>query len=243
MRVAALYDIHGNIDALEAVLEEIDEPDAIVVGGDIAWGPFPRLTVERLATIEIPVLTLQGNADREVAAGQTSAGGWVDEVNTWCASQLTEEQRASLGNLPATVTLVGEIGEVLFCHATPRSDEELITSQTPDAALIEVLGGVKTPIVVCGHTHTQFDRNVSRWRVINAGSVGLPNEDLPGAYWLDLEGDRLQLRRAEYDYEATASRIRTSGCPYSERFEDSILQPTTAAEATAHFESLRKGRH
>lgn len=242
MHVAALYDIHGNIDALDAVLEEIGEVDAIVVGGDITWGPFPRQTMDRLASIQVPVLSLRGNADREVAAGQTSAGGWVDEVNTWCAAQLTDEQRASLGALPSTVTLVGEIGEVLFCHATPSSDEELITRETPEEVLVGILEDVKASIVVCGHTHVQFDRQVRGRRVVNAGSVGLPYEDAPGAYWLELDDDKLRLRVTEYDHRAAAARIRTSsGCPHFESFEELILNPGGAAQATAHFESLRMG--
>jgi putative phosphoesterase len=242
MHVAALYDIHGSIDALDAVLKEIGDVDAIVVGGDIAWGPFPRQTVDRLASIQVPVLTLRGNADREVAAGQTSTGGWVDEVNDWCAAQLTDEQRESLGALPATVTLVGEIGEVLFCHATPRSDEELITRETPDGVLGEIFNDVRASIVVCGHTHVQFDRQVDGHRLVNAGSVGLPYEDVPGAYWLEIDDDNLELRRTEYDHEAAAARIRTSsGCPHAERFEELILNPGGAAQATVHFESLRMG--
>jgi diadenosine tetraphosphatase ApaH/serine/threonine PP2A family protein phosphatase len=120
----------------------------------------------------------------------------------------------------------------------------VITSETPDGVLAEILEDVRASVVVCGHTHVQFDRQVYGHRLVNAGSVGLPYEDAPGAYWLDLEGDRLELRRTDYDHEAAAARIRTSGCPHSERFVDSILSPMPAAEAAAQFEALRAGaRH
>jgi putative phosphoesterase len=181
VHVATLYDLHGNLRALEAVLEEIPAEAMIVVGGDVcAGGIHPSETLERLRALGERVLWLRGNADRELTPGEEGiAPAGVIEATR---AALTAEQIEFLHGLPLTV----QIGDVLFCHATPRNDLEIFTERTPEER-IEKLFAVDADIVVCGHTHTQFERTVAGKRVINSGSVGMPYEDAPGAYWtLDL---------------------------------------------------------
>jgi predicted phosphodiesterase len=100
--------------------------------------------------------------------------------------------------LPLAETVeVDGLGSVLFCHATPRNDEEIFTRDSPEDAWAEALAGVDAGVVVCGHTHVQFDRRIGDIRLVNAGSVGMPYEDAPGAYWA-LLGPDVELRRTEY---------------------------------------------
>ena len=244
MRVAALYDIHGNIDALDAVLTEIESSDIdlIVIGGDIAWGPHPAESVSRVEELAEGALVIRGNADRELVQPEDSELGWIAHVSRWCLDQLTGRQREFLSHLPQTqVVTVEGLGEILFCHATPRSDEEIITAITPDDEIAATLTDVAQHLVVCGHTHSQFDRLVGARRVVNAGSVGLPYEDSPGAYWAII-GRELDLKRTDYDFERAAERIRQSACPYSDRFADDVVSPPARAETTEFFEKKRRGR-
>ena len=231
MRVAALYDIHGNLPALEAVLHEVRQADVdqIVVGGDVFPGPMPLEVLSRLAEIAQPVQFIAGNGDRLVLTAR--AGGNIDEVPpsyrdviTWCAQILDDERAARVGAWPATVRLlVDGLGEVLFCHATPRSDTEIFTRRTLDERLMPIFENV-ADLVVCGHTHMQFDRKVGRTRVVNAGSVGMPFA-APGAYWL-LIGPGAELRRTAYDLDVAATRIRATSYPKADEFAArSILQP------------------
>jgi diadenosine tetraphosphatase ApaH/serine/threonine PP2A family protein phosphatase len=213
VRVAALYDIHGNLPALEAVLAEVGD-DAIVVGGDFAAGPWPSETVERLQGLGDRVHWLRGNADRELfAPSPPRPGGPPQEVLDWVRRGLSAEQLAFLASLPERqVVDVDGLGPVLFCHATPRSDEEVRTRISPDERWGEALAGVGEEVVVCGHTHIQFDRKVGSVRVVNAGSVGMPYEAEEGAYWARL-GPEVELRRTEYDTQGATDAIRASGWP------------------------------
>jgi len=188
--IATLYDVHGNLRALDAVLAEIPAEATIVVGGDVvAGGPQPAETLERLRALGDRVLWLRGNADRELMPGEPGLvpPGALDATR----AALGEEQVAFLHGLPPTVQIV----RVLYCHASPRNDLDIFTERTPEERLAPLFAAVDADVVVCGHTHTQFERTIAGRRVINSGSVGMPYEDAPGAYWtLDL-----QHRRTEYD--------------------------------------------
>jgi putative phosphoesterase len=199
MRTATLYDVHGNLPALEAVLAEIPEDATIVVGGDVvAGGAQPSETLERLRAIGDRVVWIRGNADRELMPGEPglAPAGMLDATR----EALTREQIEFLHALPPTA----QIDRVLFCHATPRNDVDIFTERTPEERLVEIFADVDADIVVCGHTHMQFERSIAGKRVINSGSVGMPYEDEPGAYWtLDLEH-----RRTEYDNPPAARLSR-----------------------------------
>jgi putative phosphoesterase len=226
VRVAALYDVHGNLPALEAVLDEVATlgVDTIVVGGDVVAGPFPRQTFDRLAALGNRCVYVRGNADREVAQAD-------DEQSRWCRRQLGGRIDAVAG-WPLTATADG----ILFCHATPVSDEEIITRLTPDDAVARAFGDTKVAIV--GHTHVQFDRRVGNLRLVNAGSVGLPYEGTPGARWALVEGD-VSLQTTPYDVDAAAEAIRASGYPGAAEAADDLVAPPSADEASEYFESRR----
>ena len=190
MPIATLYDVHGNLRALEAVLEEIPEDATIVVGGDVvAGGPEPAETLERLRSLGDRVHWLRGNVDRELMPGEPGLA--PREMLDATRAALTDEQIAFLHGLPPTV----QIGRTLYCHATPRNDLDIFTERTPEERIAPLFADVDADVIVCGHTHMQFDRTIAGKRVINSGSVGSPYEDESGAYWtLDLEH-----RRTEYD--------------------------------------------
>lgn len=246
MKIAAIYDIHGNLPALEAVLREIDQADAdlILVGGDIVAGPMPRATLERLLQLGDRIHFIRGNCEREVVAAfdgllvDPNMPAEVQEMTSWSAKQLKRDQRDFLAALPEHFSIhVEGPGDVLFCHGSPRSDEEIITAATPEARLRAILSGVAQHVVVCGHTHMQFDRTLDGKRVVNAGSVGMPYGE-PGAYWL-LVGPEIVLRRTSYDLVQAAEQIRASGYPQAQDFADNnVLKPPTQAEATELFERM-----
>jgi putative phosphoesterase len=237
MRVAAIYDIHGNLAALEAVLREIESArvDLIVVGGDVVPGPMPGETLHRLLEIDGPVQCIRGNGEREVlamAAGNepTTVPPRFRPVIQWTADQLSAPNLEIMRTWPAATRIdMPAHGRVLFCHATPRSDVELFTRLTPVDRLLPVFEAAKADLVVCGHTHMQFDRAIGSTRVVNAGSVGMPFGD-PGACWLLIDRD-IELRRTTYDLEDAVRRIRESPYPQAEEFAlRSVLQPPSESE-------------
>jgi diadenosine tetraphosphatase ApaH/serine/threonine PP2A family protein phosphatase len=250
MKVATLYDIHGNLLALQATLAEIEQihPDLMLVGGDIVSGPMPRAVLERLWEFGERVRFICGNADREVVVAfdglplDPGLSEEVREVTMWTARQLTQRHRDFLASLPEQAIIdVDGLGDVLFCHGSPRSDEEIVTAITPEARLREILAGVKQPVVVCGHTHVQFDLHADNVRIVNSGSVGMPYGE-PGAYWL-LLGPGIEFQHTLYDLEAAAAVIRASGYPLADDFADNnVIKPATAAEATEFFEHLAAQR-
>jgi putative phosphoesterase len=229
-RVAALYDIHANLTALDAVLVEAQEADLVVVGGDFAHGPLPAETVDRLRGLGERVRFIRGNADREVGLPEA-----------WQRERLGEERLRFLAGLPETVTIeVDGLGDVLFCHGSPRSDEDIITAFTPDDRLGRILAGVAEPVVVCGHTHHQFDRTAHGIRVVNAGSVGMPYEGRPGAFWAML-GPDVELRETAYDLDMAEVAVLATGFPGGDELVDTLRSPPTADEVARHFESLAIG--
>jgi putative phosphoesterase len=243
MKVAALYDIHGNLPALDAVLREAREEgvDQIVVGGDVVLGPMPKECLDRVLALDIPTVFVKGNCDREVIArmsGLSAASALPQQVQeslTWVASQLSPKHRSAMDEWPSSVTLnVGALGKVLFCHATPQNDMDMFTKLTPEAKVLTLLGNTDATVIVCGHTHMQFDRKVGRYRVVNAGSVGMPFAE-PGAYWL-LLGDDLVCKRTEYDVMGAAGRIRDTRYPQAGEFASrNVLQPPAEADMLQRF--------
>jgi len=228
-KVAAIYDIHGNLTALEAVLAEIrkEHVDCVVVGGDVAWGPDPTGVVDLLMHLPWDVRFVRGNTDREVAGRYGVAQGLEGQdakINEWCADQLNGDQLEFLRTLPDNQTLrVDGLGPVLFVHGSPRSDTEAIRRSTPDSEITPMLAGVSENIVVCGHTHIQFDRAVGTKRVVNPGSVGLQSM-ARGACWALFSQD-VTLKVTNYDVEKAAERIRKTGVPMAEEFAGHVLNP------------------
>ena len=231
MRVAAIYDIHGNLPALEAVLRDVRDAavDRIVVGGDVMLGPMPLESIEMLQKLDRPADFLLGNCEREVlairAGAETTAPAPVRAMMEWAAGQLDDGVASFLATWKTTSRLGFEsLGTVLFCHATPRSDTEIFTERTAEEVLRPLFDGLGADVVVCGHTHMQFDRRVGRTRVINAGSVGMSFQG-PGAFWL-LLGEEIELRRTDYDMAEAARRIKVTAYPLAAEFaEGNVLHP------------------
>jgi len=222
-RVAALYDIHGNLPALDAVLDEVRRAlvDLIVVGGDVVPGPMPGETMARLLGLDIPVRFISGNGERIVLAAR--AGDAIDEVPPeyrdsihWTAQHLDRESLDAMAAWSPTCTVsIDGLGDVLFCHATPRNDSDCFTRVTPEDRVRRLFAGVTAPVAVCGHTHMQFDRTAGALRIVNAGSIGAPFAPPAGAHWL-LLGPDVQLRQTAYDIEDAAARMRATGYPLVE---------------------------
>ena len=239
MSVAVLCDIHGNLPALDAVLAELraDPPDAVVVGGDVAAGPMPLEVLARLRELSYPVHWLRGNADRALVMSfdGTVPERWRDHpiwiADAWTATRIPSAERDFLEALPPLLRLpVDGLGEVLFCHGTPSSDEERVTVFTPEERLARILGDER--FVVGGHTHRQFDRLAGGGRMVNAGSVGRPYEHAPGAYWLRV-GPDVRLLRTGYDTAVATAAFRELGYPSAA----TMLAPVDADAVAARYEA------
>jgi putative phosphoesterase len=214
-RIAVLCDVHGNLPALEAVVPELDA-EVVVVGGDCASGPFPLETLELLRSLPAEVRFVRGNADRVLDLEG------IPEPNRsarlWVAEQLGEENLRFLAGLPLDIVVDG----IRFCHGAPGSDTETITKFTPEERLRSLLAGVEERVVVCGHTHVQFDLEVDGVRVLNAGSVGAPYEAEPAAYWLEV-GPDVRFRRTDYDVPAALERMGATGYPNFDPFLEYLV--------------------
>ncbi len=242
MRVAVLSDIHGNLPALEAVLGNVRQLRVarMVVCGDVLPGPMPRECLEALLALDVPVQIIHGNGDREALAHLSGK-----EMTTvpepfrgpviWSAEQLGQKYRPVLATWPMTLTLdIPTLGKVFFCHSTPRDDVEIFTRLTPEEVLKPLFEGLGVQLVVCGHTHIQFDRMVGNVRVVNAGSVGMPVGE-PRADWLML-GPGVELRHTTYDLAQAADRIRATHYPEAKEFaENYVLRPPTEADMLERF--------
>jgi len=242
MRVAAIYDIHGNLPALESVLQEIrhEKVDHIVVGGDVLPGPMPRESLDRLRALDPPAHFIYGNG--EVAVLQQLAGKEPSAVPQafrpvirWTADQLDPQHQQWLSTWPKTLTLeIAGLGSVLFCHATPQNENDIFTRLTPDNRLVQLFEKVDAAVVICGHTHMQFDRTIGPTRVVNAGSVGMPFGE-PGAHWLFL-GPDIEFRHTTYHLANAAEQIRGTAYPQAEDFAArNILNPPTEQEMLEVF--------
>jgi predicted phosphodiesterase len=242
--VAVLADIHGNLPALEAVLAEAESAgaEAYVLLGDIALGPMPCLTLDLLTELGDRAIWVHGNCEREVVTAFD--GGHLPEPfgqsAMATAALLDRSHRDRLDELPLTVTLdIAGLGPTLFCHASPRRDDEMVLVDSPPERWSAVLGDVSAETVVLGHTHMQFDRLAAGHRVINAGSVGMPYGP-PGANWA-LLGPEVTLRRTRYDSAAAARRIAASGYRDADQWAaDYVLQQATDTEALAAFAQIAR---
>lgn len=247
MKVAALYDIHGNLPALDAVLAEvIDEGcDMVVVGGDVVPGPMPADCIARLRALPVEVRYIVGNGEVDVLRcrqGQTPERVPVafHEGLRWCGAALTEETARWMSTWPVTTRHEMEgLGRVLFCHATPRGENEVFTERTPEAQLLPAFDSVAADVVVCGHTHMAFDRSVGGIRVINPGSVGMPF-GARGAFWASLGSDGVTMRRTVYDLAAAREAMEGTGYPDAAIMR--LESPPEASAMIAAFERVAVGR-
>jgi hypothetical protein len=161
----------------------------------------------------------------------------------WAAARITPAQRELLAAMPRTIEMdIDGLGRAIFCHGTPRSEDEIVTQFTSERRLQSILAGVEARVVVGGHTHVQYDRHVLGRRLINAGSVGMPFEGRTGAFWA-LLGPDVELRRTEYDVERAAREILASDYPRAEQFaHKDLLSPASPTEMSELFERMAEER-
>jgi predicted phosphodiesterase len=193
MTVAALYDVHANVRALEAVLADgAGDADVVVFGGDLVAGPWPAETLELARSLGERARFVRGNWERALVEGSDA------EPVAWL--------RERLGGADLDWPFSVEIGGALYLHATPRRDDEIAlpSLREDDWALFT------ETFVVCGHTHVQFDVTRDGCRVVNPGSVGNPTVR-PAAWWALVDGDDVELRTTDYDTAATADAMDVTG--------------------------------
>jgi len=249
--VAVLSDVHGVLPVLDAVLAEPDVAGAelVVVTGDHAAGPQPVEVLDRLGALGDRALLVRGNADRELvglAHGEPSTvGDAAYGVDSWAAQQLSCAHVEMLAGLPHPVTLdVEGFGAVVFCHGTPRDDDEVVLVDTRlerwAEAFADLPGDVRT--VVCGHTHMPFIRLVDRRLVVNPGSIGMPYGRAGGS-WALLRAGAVTLRHTEIDVDvAIESVVAESGYPDRRAWAQEYLRAANSdADALTAF-APRDGR-
>lgn len=250
-QVAVLSDIHGVLPVLEAVLAEPDVAgaDLIVVTGDHAAGPQPVEVLDRLTRLGDRIRLVRGNADRElVSLARGEPAGPIDQypdISPWAVAQLTDRQVDLLAGLPHPVTLeIGGFGPVLFCHGSPRDDDEVILVDTRLERWAESFADLPPEVatVVCGHTHMPFVRLVDRRLVINPGSIGMPY-GRAGGHWALLRYGAVTLHRTIIDVDrAVADVVAGSSYPGRQEWADEYLRAVNSdAEALTVF-GPRDGR-
>jgi predicted phosphodiesterase len=244
-RVAVLSDVHGNAEAMAAVAEAVlaEQPDALVLCGDLTWGSQPEETWALIGDLREriggPSFLVRGNAERSLA--ELRAGTQQKEPRERELWMLAHHSAATLDALETFETTVGldveGLGPTRFCHGSPRSDEELITTRTPEARINALMQNVAERVLVSAHTHIQFDRRVAGIRSINAGSVGLPYMGATGAFWA-LLGPDVDLRRTAYDLEAATAAYRATDDPLAEQMVEMLLDAPTLEQVVEHAETV-----
>jgi len=241
--VTVVSDVHGVLPVLEAVLAEPDvqASDLIVVNGDTVSGPMPRQTLDALSALGHRCLLVRGNGDRE--AVEASRGLPCDYAESlWAGRELRHDQLDLLATLPhrRTVHIAG-FGPVLFCHATPDSDTDVVLVDTPLDLWIKALSAVDDDVrtVVCGHTHMPFLRFVDGRIVLNPGSLGMPY-GRPGGSWALLRDGQIQLRHTPIDVDAACARIvAESDMPQCQAWVDEYVRAiNTDVDALRAFAPL-----
>lgn len=243
MSVAVLGDIHGNLPALEAVLDEseVAEAETIVLLGDIALGPMPGQTLDWLASLGDRAIWVHGNCERELLeafSGVLADGPHASNARD-AVAMMSRRHRQLISDLPMSVSLTFPgLGTALFCHATPRRDDEFVLVDSPVSVWLEALAEVAADLVVVGHTHMQFDRLVAGRRVVNVGSVGMPYGS-DGAGWAFITDRDVRLRQTRYDVDEARRQIENSEFPSAAQLaQDYVVHPPSDVEALAAFSEL-----
>lgn len=232
--IAALYDIHGNLPALEAVASELNDLpiDRIIIGGDVLPGPMPLECLKLISSFRAPVDYITGNGELSVIDASKGALSSklppnVQKAIQWNADLLSAGDIDALEQWPQTLSQMNtSAGDIFFCHATPLNPFDIFTKLTPESELLDMFEQVNEPTIICGHTHMQFERRIGSKRVINAGSVGMPF-GAPGADWL-LIGDDFELKHTDYDLDLAAQVVSKTEYPDAREFaKNNILDPPT----------------
>lgn len=241
-RVAVLGDVHGNAVALRAVLEELarERVDGVVWTGDLSWGWEPQETLAVISSLALSAHYVRGNAERALLELVAGTRADPSERDTWLLGRHTDEQLAFVAEFSEMVSVdVEGLGPTLFCHGSPRGDNECLTAETTGERITEAMAGVAERVLVTGHTHCQYDREVAGVRTINPGSVGLPYEGRSGAAFWALLGPDVELRCTEYALAEALAAVRASGDPAAEQMVEMLSSPATREELIEHAERLQ----
>jgi putative phosphoesterase len=245
-----ISDIHGNLMAFDAVLAEIERErvDGIVCLGDVAIGPQPCETLDRLASIGCPVV--MGNWDIAMLDGMPDAHTDIDrmlvEIGAFWAGSLQQHDRDFMRTFVPSLTLEIEPGIKMLCfHGSPRSLDDFIFATTPDEELAMMIGEPGAQLLAGGHSHVQLYRRLAGSVLVNPGSVGLafwswwPHR-VTIAPWAEygivdwVEGKlRVDLRRTAFDVEAFKRLCLKSGMPHAEWWVGSWKDPRAATAPIA----------
>ncbi len=202
MVLALLYDVHGNLPALDAVLEDCPAERFLLGGDHVGFGAWPRETADRLRQLDAE--WIRGNVDRWLVDAPDAPAAMLPVIER--SRELAgEELSRELAALPDSVTHEG----TLYCHASPLSDMDSFFPEPQDSDA-ERLMGVAARRVVFGHTHLQFTRpGPGGIELVNPGSVGIPLDgDHRSAYAIVHDDGTIELRRVEYDWKSAAREVR-----------------------------------
>ncbi|CAG9000270.1 MAG: hypothetical protein CENE_02264 [Candidatus Celerinatantimonas neptuna] len=245
MRIASIYDIHANPFALDAVIQDIKthHVDLIVVGGDVIAGPLPGKTLAQLQQLAVPAQFILGNAENECLRylsgkpiGELSSHSEL--VTRWVAAQLSDADQQWIRQWLTTWSIQTDpLGTLLFCHATPKSDTEIVTRLTCDEKIAAQLVEPPASVIICGHTHMPFERTVCTTRWINSGSVGMPFGKA-GADWLLIDNG-IHFMHTDYDTNHAALAMQHTDYPDIQAFiEHNILSVPSENEALQFLEKI-----
>jgi putative phosphoesterase len=221
LRVAILSDIHGNAVALEACLSDLAAEggaDRIVAAGDLCMdGPRPRRVLKRLK--EIGAAVVRGNTDRMIALEDPAQYDEDDRDGImWQRGALGQDWVAWLGATPRTLAIGDDADGLLVCHATPKSDDEHVWPDAPDAQLEAMVEGIVQRTIAFGHLHVPYVRNWRRRAFVNVASAGLPKDGDPRAHYAILskrsDGWSVRSRRVAFDVDKVERQLRKSGIPH-----------------------------
>jgi predicted phosphodiesterase len=249
MRIAALYDIHGNYPALEAVVQElhIAKPDKVVIGGDIVSGPMPNETMKCLMELGNDVVWVLGNGDVDVSERKingninNSLSEQAKVITEWVANIIDESMARFLISLPINHFIRDDkLGMIGFCHATPNDYNYVFTPVTPNGEVKKVFNNEMEGYFICGHTHIQFEKTIDNLKIVNAGSVGMPFSEEHGAEWLLLENGVIRFMKTKYDIDLAKKQIKQTTYPFKDEFiETNVINPKRPEEMIPFLERMR----
>lgn len=216
---------------------ERESPDLVVFCGDLTWGSLPRETIALVRALSVPARFVRGNADRVLLELSRRGHECPSPRQAWMLAQHRDDDLALLASFEATVTVdVAGLGLTCFAHGSPRSDEECVTERTPAERVREFMAGRDERVVVTGHVHLQYEREVAGVRLAGPGSVGLPYHGEPGAAYWALIGPDLELRRTAYDADAAVAAMRATDDPSVEQIVELLLRPPSRDDVVADAE-------
>jgi putative phosphoesterase len=241
-RVAVLGDVHGNAVALRAVLAELsqEDVDCVVWTGDLSWGWQPRETIALIRSVSLPARFVRGNAERALLELSTGTRTEPTERDAWMVAQHAKADLDFLATFEERVSLeLDAVGSTLFCHGSPRGDNECLTVETNSERIAAAMTGVSERVLVTGHTHCQYDREVAGVRTLNPGSVGMPYEGRTGAAFWAILGPDVELRCTEFSLVEALAALRATDDPAAEQMAEMLTAPASPAELIEHAERLQ----